>query len=151
MTTRPAKKWSQQVTEHSDALDLEHGVFTQTSAKKIAASLKASAERSERRKGSPLQSAMSMLNFYINRAGSTLPEAQRKRLDAAKDELHKLFDPAHAQTPARKGASTAPTSKKVPAEKVPAKKAAGRKSAANKTTAKKAASKKSALTKAAPA
>jgi len=63
------KKWSQNVTDHSDAMDLKGGVFKQRSAKKIADSLKGSAERSERRKASPFQSAMSMLNFYINRAG----------------------------------------------------------------------------------
>jgi hypothetical protein len=79
------------VTEHSDALDLEHGVFAQRSARKIAASLKRSAERSDRRKSSPYRSAMSMLTFYINRAGDQLTEAQRKRLEAAKDELRALF------------------------------------------------------------
>ena len=88
---KPARKWSQDVTEHSDALDLEHGVFTQRSAKKIAASLKRSAERSERRKSSPYRSAMSMLTFYINRAGDQVTQAQRSRLEAAKDELRALF------------------------------------------------------------
>jgi len=87
-----SRKWSQAVTEHSDALDLEPGVFAQRSAKKIAASLKRSAERSDRRKSSPYRSAMSMLTFYINRAGDQLTEAQRKRLEAAKDELRALFD-----------------------------------------------------------
>ena len=88
---RSSRKWSQAVTEHSDALDLEHGVFAQRSARKIAASLKRSAERSDRRKSSPYRSAMSMLTFYINRAGDQLTEAQRKRLEAAKDELRALF------------------------------------------------------------
>jgi hypothetical protein len=86
-----AKKWSHHVTETSDALDLEASVFKSTSAKKIAASLKHSAEASKRRKGSPLQSAMSMLNFYINRAGKNLPERQKKVLANAKEELRKLF------------------------------------------------------------
>ena len=86
-----SRKWSQDVTEHSDALDLEHGVFKQRSAKKIAASLKQSAEHSERRKSSPYRSAMSMMTFYINRAGHQLSDAQRARLEAAKGELRALF------------------------------------------------------------
>ena len=86
-----AEKWSQDVTEHSDALDLEHDVFTRDDPAKIAASLKASAERSHRRKGTPFQSAMSMLTFYINRAGKDLPAKQKKVLEAAKDELRKAF------------------------------------------------------------
>ena len=84
-------KWSQDVTEHSDALDLEQGVFKQRSPKRIAASLKRSAEHSERRKSSPYRSAMSMLTFYINRAGDQLSKTQRTRLEAAKDELRALF------------------------------------------------------------
>lgn len=86
-----AKRWSQDVTEHSDALDLEHDVFTRDDPASIAASLKRSAEHSKRRKGTPFQSAMSMLTFYINRAGETLPAGQRKVLEAAKDELRKAF------------------------------------------------------------
>ena len=84
-------KWSQDVTEHSDALDLEDHVFTGDDPTAIARSLKRSAERSHRRKGTPFQSAMSMLTFYINRAGRTLPEERRRVLDAAKGELRKLF------------------------------------------------------------
>ena len=90
-SSSPPRKWSQNVTEHSDALDLEHGVFKQRSAKKIAESLKQSAEHSERRKSSPYRSAMSMLTFYINRAGDQLTAAQRARLEAAKGELRTLF------------------------------------------------------------
>ena len=86
------KKWSQDVTEHSDALDLEDHVFTHDDPKEIAASLKRSAEQSDRRKGTPFQSAMSMLTFYINRAGHDLPAKQKKVLEAAKDELRVLFD-----------------------------------------------------------
>jgi hypothetical protein len=86
-----AKKWSQDVTEHSNALDLEEGVFTKEDPKAIARSLKRSAERSKRRKGTPLQSAMSMLTFQINRAGKELPASRRRTLDAAKDELRALF------------------------------------------------------------
>ena len=80
------------MTEHSDALDLEEGVFTQSDPKKIAALLKRSAERSHRRKGTPFQSAMSMLTFYIHRAGGGLDARQRKVLENAKDELRALFD-----------------------------------------------------------
>jgi hypothetical protein len=77
--------------ETSDALDLEHDIFKSTSAKRIAASLKRSAESSKRRKGTPLQSAMSMLNFYSNRAGHNLPERQKRILTNAKVELRRLF------------------------------------------------------------
>lgn len=86
------KKWSGYVTKHSFALDLEEGVFTWKNPKKIALSLKTSAENSVRRKASPFQSAMSMLNFYINRAGKNLPASNRKALTSAKEELRKLFD-----------------------------------------------------------
>jgi hypothetical protein len=95
----PAKRarWSQRVTETSNALDLETGVFAFDDPRQIARSLKRSAERSRRRKADPFRSAMSMLNFYINRAGTQLPAAQRARLEAAKDELRALFDhPRHA-------------------------------------------------------
>lgn len=89
--TRIAQKWSQEVTEHSDALDLEQGVFKQKDPRRIAASLKESAEHSSRRKGSPFRSAMSMLTFYINRAGAQLPKEEKKRLEKAKDELRDLY------------------------------------------------------------
>ena len=85
------RSWSQDVTERSDALDLEQGVFTLKDPKKIAASLKRSAEASTRRKADPFRSAMSMLVFYINRAGKNLTEAERARLEKAKDELRKAF------------------------------------------------------------
>jgi Protein of unknown function (DUF3175) len=85
------KRWSQRVTRESDALDLKHGVFKQTSAKKIAASLKRSAERSSRRKAGAYRSALSMLVFYINRAGKSLPKTQRERLERAKVELKQQF------------------------------------------------------------
>ena len=84
-------KWSAEVTERSDALDLEAGVFKLRSAAAIARSLKHSAERSRRRKSSPYRSAMSMLTFYTNRAGKNLTATQRRRLEAAKVELRKLF------------------------------------------------------------
>lgn len=85
------QKWSQDVTKNSDAMDLKGGVFKQPSAKKIADSLKASAEQSDRRKASPFQSAMSMLTFYINRAGKQLSKPRLATLDSAKDELRKDF------------------------------------------------------------
>ena len=85
------KRWSQRVTEKSDALDLRKGVFKLTSASKIASSLKRSAERSSRRKSGAYRSALSMLTFYINRAGKTLPKTQRARLERAKVELKHQF------------------------------------------------------------
>jgi Protein of unknown function (DUF3175) len=85
------KRWSQRVTRESDALDLKQGVFKLTSAKKIAASLKRSAEHSSRRKAGAYRSALSMLTFYINRAGKTLPKTQRERLERAKLELKRQF------------------------------------------------------------
>ncbi len=86
-----AKRWSQRVTRDSDALDLKRGVFTLMDPKKIAASLKRSAEHSSRRKAGAYRSALSMLTFYINRAGKTLPKAQRERLQRAKGELKRQF------------------------------------------------------------
>jgi hypothetical protein len=86
-----AHKWSKQVTEHSNALDLEPDVFTLHDPKKIARSLKRSAEHSHRRKSSPYRSAMSMLTFYINRAGKDLDARQKGVLEDAKDELRKVF------------------------------------------------------------
>jgi hypothetical protein len=83
-------RWSAEVTEHSDALDLDEGVFSQDDPAAIAASLKRSAERSHRRKGTPL-SAMSMLTFYINRAGDNLETERRNTLEAAKGALRKAF------------------------------------------------------------
>jgi len=92
------KKWSQDVTEHSNALDLEKDVFARDDPASIARSLKRSSEHSSRRKSSPYRSAMSMLTFYINRAGDKLPRGRRRKLEAAKDELRQLFD-----RPKRKG------------------------------------------------
>jgi hypothetical protein len=84
-------RWSQQVTRTSNALDLEPGVFTWSDPGAIARSLQRSAERSDRRRTDPFRSAMSMLSFYINRAGNKLDAAQRERLEAAKDELRALY------------------------------------------------------------
>jgi hypothetical protein len=83
--------WSGDVTRHSNALDLDAGVFTWDDPAKIARSLKRSAEASDRRKADPFRSAMSMLTFYINRAGKDLSEERRKVLGQAKDELRKAF------------------------------------------------------------
>mgnify|MGYP003578638605 CR=1 FL=1 len=87
----PKKKWSKRVTETSDALDLRKKIFTLKDPKKIARSLKRSAERSKRKKARPFQSAMSMLNFYINRAGKKLPAKDKKILNEAKEELRELY------------------------------------------------------------
>jgi len=84
-------RWSANVTRRSDALDLEPDVFALKDPREIAVSLKRSAEVSKRRKGTPYQSAMSMLTFYINRAGTHLPEIQRRLLKHAKGELRKTF------------------------------------------------------------
>jgi len=92
MAKKDNKYWSGEVTKHSNALDLEEGVFTWKDPTKIAASLKRSAEASTRRKGTPFQSAMSMLTFYINRAGKGhLAPRQRKVLEQAKVELRRVF------------------------------------------------------------
>jgi hypothetical protein len=85
------KRWSANVTAHSNALDLDRSVFTWKDPKRIARSLKRSAERSHRKKSSPYRSAMSMLTFYVNRAGENLPASQQRVLQRAKDELRKQF------------------------------------------------------------
>jgi hypothetical protein len=110
------ERWSQWVTESSKALDLETGVFTWRDARRIAQSLKASAERSQRRKADPFRSAMSMLSFYINRAGRQLPARRRACLETAKDELRALFD-----RPRRRAAA-----KRAPRDAGPRRKSASR-------------------------
>jgi hypothetical protein len=91
MAKAAKRRWSQNVTERSDALDLRSGVFTWKDPKRIARSLKNSAERSRRRKADPFRSALSMLTFYLNRAGKNLPASRRRVLMRAKDELRKQF------------------------------------------------------------
>ena len=86
------KYWSDKVTKESNALDLDEGVFTWNDPKRIAGSLKRSALESRRRKTTPFRSAMSMLNFYINRAGKNLGKRQRRILEEAKEELRRLFE-----------------------------------------------------------
>jgi hypothetical protein len=90
-TRRPARKWSAAVTRRSDALDIEGGIFAGRSPEKIARSLKHSAEHSRRRKAGPFQSAMSMLNFYINRGGTNLSAGRKRVLTQAKGALRRLF------------------------------------------------------------
>jgi hypothetical protein len=87
----PRRRWSARVTRESDALDLERGIFAAKDPKRIARSLKRSAERSKRRKADPYRSALSMLVFYINRAGRNLPATRRRTLERAKGELRKAF------------------------------------------------------------
>ena len=91
MADNAPHRWSAEVTEHSDALDLEEHIFESDDPKRIAASLKRSAEASDRRKAEPFRSAMSMLSFYINRAGSNLTAEHRQVLEQAKDELRRLY------------------------------------------------------------
>jgi hypothetical protein len=106
-----AKRWSARVMRTSNALDLERGVFTQRSPRAIARSLKRSAERSRRRKSTPFRSAMSMLNFHINRGGKGLSRSQREVLERAKGELRKLYGrkpharKTHTRTRTSKGTS----------------------------------------------
>ncbi len=88
----PGKKWSNKVTQESRALDLEEGIFTWKDPKKIARSLKKSAKQSKRRKAEPFRSAMSMLVFYINRAGRKLDPEQKRILEQAKQELRHLYN-----------------------------------------------------------
>jgi hypothetical protein len=88
---KAARKWSAKVNERSDALDLKGGLFRKRDPKSIALSLKRSAEHSKRRKAGPYQSAMSMLNFYINRGGRNLPQSTKRTLERAKSELRRLY------------------------------------------------------------
>lgn len=96
------KKWSRRVTETSDALTLEQGVFSQRDPRRIAISLKRSAERSKRRKADPYRSAMSMLTFYVNRGGRNLPAARKRVLEGAKAELRELYGRGNSKTTKKK-------------------------------------------------
>ena len=106
-----ARKWSAKVMQRSEALDLEPGVFNKRTPSAIAKSLKRSAERSKRRKGTPFQSAMSMLTFYINRGGKNLSKGQVTKLERAKGELRRLY---HRATPKRKTPAKSPSRRKRP-------------------------------------
>lgn len=88
---KTGRKWSARVTQTSDALDIKGGIFASDDPARIARSLKKSAQKSRRRKGTPFRSAMSMLNFYINRAGDNLTAAHKQVLEQAKDELRRVF------------------------------------------------------------
>lgn len=92
IVVKKKKYWSKKVTEHSDALDTEKNVFTWKNPKRIARSLKRSAEKSDRKKAGAFQSAMSMLNFYINRAGTNISKSQKKILESSKKELRKMYN-----------------------------------------------------------
>jgi hypothetical protein len=110
---RQPKRWTQRVTQTSNALDLEPKVFANKDPRSIARSLKRSAEKSTRRKSDPFRSAMSMLTFYINRAGKSLPKEQLQHLEAAKDELRALYGKPRQRlesktTRKRKPAGTSP-------------------------------------------
>jgi uncharacterized protein DUF3175 len=95
MATGGRKRWSKRVTEKSNALDLEEGVFSKSDPRDIAHSLKRSADHSRRRRSDPYCSAMSMLTFYINRAGKQLSKSRLERLEAAKEELRDLYGKRH--------------------------------------------------------
>lgn len=100
MATARKRRWSQHVTDTSDAMTLDKGVFSRRSPRSIASSVKRSAERSHRRKSNPYRSAMSMLSFYLNRAGKTLPASSRRKIEAAKDELRALYGKGEKPKPA---------------------------------------------------
>jgi hypothetical protein len=112
MATARRKRWSQRVTQTSDALTLEEGVFTRASSRGIALSLKRSADRSHKRKSSPYRSAMSMLTFYSNRAGKTLPASSKRKLEGAKEELRKLYGKTATKKVTKKQASKQKTARK---------------------------------------
>lgn len=118
MATARRKRWSQRVTQSSDALTLEEGVFTRASSRGIALSLKRSADRSHKRKSSPYRSAMSMLTFYGNRAGKALPAASKHKLEGAKEELRKLYGKTPNKTPKKKTGTKTAARKKTARKKV---------------------------------
>jgi Protein of unknown function (DUF3175) len=126
--------WSAHVTETSDALDIPGGTFAKDDPKAIAHELERDAEKSKRRKSSPYRSAMSMLTFYINRAGKKLPAARKKILEDAKQVLREEFGPQRAASPGKKSAKKS-TAKAATGKKKTARKPAGRK---KKTTRKRA-------------
>jgi hypothetical protein len=103
MATTAKKKWSQHVTETSDAMDVESGTFASRDPKRIAETVEHDAERSSRRKATPYRSAMSMLTFYINRAGKNLPKSQLKVLEEAKEILRAEFGKSDGVAKKRKG------------------------------------------------
>ena len=125
MATARKKRWSQRVTQTSDALTLEEGVFTRASSRGIALSLKRSADRSHKRKSSPYRSAMSMLTFYGNRAGKTLPASSKRKLEGAKEELRKLYGKPPEKKAAKKTAAKKKTARKKTTKSAKRRKARG--------------------------
>jgi hypothetical protein len=117
MPTTTKKKWSQHVTETSDAMDVESGTFASRDPKRIAETIEHDAERSSRRKATPYRSAMSMLTFYINRAGKNLPKAQLKVLEEAKEILRAEFGKSGDSAKKRSAAPKRGTVKRGPAKK----------------------------------
>ena len=109
--------WSQEVNETSDALDIKQGIFSSDDPKAIARSLKASADHSKRRKAEPFRSAMSMLVFFINRAGKNLTAEHRRTLEAAKDELRALYGKPPARKPSPKTSAKRTTAKRKTAKR----------------------------------
>jgi hypothetical protein len=126
------KKWSARVTQTSDALDIPGGTFAKNDPEAIAHELERDAEKSSRRKSSPYRSAMSMLTFYINRAGKNLPAARRKILEAAKDVLREEFGPQSGAGGRKPRAAKAGAAKKTPRKKTASKKTARKKKATRK-------------------
>lgn len=122
-TAARPERWSKKVMETSDALDLEQGIFSSEDPHRIALSLRRSAERSTRRKAEPYRSAMSMLTFFINRAGKNLPARRRKVLMEAKDELRVLYGrephakPRRSKTTTRRGTSSRTGNKRAGAQR----------------------------------
>ncbi|GFE86872.1 DUF3175 domain-containing protein [Steroidobacter agaridevorans] len=125
MATARRKRWSQRVTQTSDALTLEEGVFTRASSRGIALSLKRSADRSHKRKSSPYRSAMSMLTFYGNRAGKTLPASSKRKLEGAKEELRKLYGKSPKKKAVEKKAAKKKTARKKTSKSAKRRKARG--------------------------
>ncbi|GFE83232.1 hypothetical protein GCM10011487_52320 [Steroidobacter agaridevorans] len=125
MATARRKRWSQRVTQTSDALTLEEGVFTRASSRGIALSLKRSADRSHKRKSSPYRSAMSMLTFYGNRAGKTLPASSKRKLEGAKEELRKLYGKSPKKKAVKKKAAKKKTARKKTSKSAKPRKARG--------------------------
>jgi uncharacterized protein DUF3175 len=115
--TDSTKRWSSRVTRESNALDLEADVFKKKTARDVARSLSRSAERSKRKKSSPFRSAMSMLTFYMNRAGKNLPQSRKKILNDAKDELRALYGREKQDTAKRRGTAKKSRTRKAPAQR----------------------------------
>jgi uncharacterized protein DUF3175 len=141
-TKRNSKRWSADVTEHSDALDLDRSVFTWKDPHRIALSLKHSAEESHRRKSDPYRSAMSMLTFYINRAGDNLGAAQHRVLERAKDELRRAFGKEEratkAKTPPKRASKKRASTKRASTKRASTKRASTKRASTKRASTKRA-------------